>query len=318
MNSHAFQTSIRKFREEVLEISQLQLAALLGMGVASINRVENGAEPTPAHRLLLEGLQDPTNLVRALEGKEATLGSSLFLRIQKIAERLFGREEIEKVAKNQRVRWSKDTSGREEFDLDKLVEMVKFFTLEGEWKTKLNKLLFYADFFAFRELDASISGTRYAIGEFGPIPDKQETLYSALIHAEILRTREHFAPNGSPLEKLFAVGDLNRQRFSLKELKLLERVKTFFARMTASQIADYSHEESFYQEGQLGLLISYVEAIRLRSIDLACDNNETSPSFGDIVANIAAGVSASEWNKLPKDGSKNIDHYLYGAQKRQS
>lgn len=315
-------TRIRKFREEVLELSQAQFAALLGMGVASINRIEGGAEPTPAHQLLLEGLQDPANLVRALEGKEDVLGKANCLRIQKIAEHLLGVEEIEKVAKFQRAQWTRETSGREQFDLEKLVEMVKFFTAEGEWKTKLNKLLFYADFFAYRELGASISGTRYAIGEFGPIPDKQETLYAALIQSRVLKAREQFSSSGSPLEKLFAVGDLNRQIFSLKEIRILERVKEAFRRMTAKQIADYSHEEVFYQEGQLGEPVPYSESKKIREISSLA--RETAPeqqsggglAIGELAAQISSKVAMKEWEKLPSDGSKNIDHHLYGAPKR--
>ncbi|MBW4691266.1 MAG: hypothetical protein KME27_05810 [Lyngbya sp. HA4199-MV5] len=34
------------------------------------------------------------------------------------------------------------------------------------------------------------------------------------------------------------------------------------------------------------------------------------------VADISAQVSPEEWAKLPKDLSKNVDHYLYGSPKQ--
>lgn len=37
----------------------------------------------------------------------------------------------------------------------------------------------------------------------------------------------------------------------------------------------------------------------------------------EIIAEIAAKVPAEEWERVPKDASVNLDHYLYGAPKRQ-
>jgi hypothetical protein len=39
------------------------------------------------------------------------------------------------------------------------------------------------------------------------------------------------------------------------------------------------------------------------------------PSFLQFVEEISAQVPREEWKKLPKDLSKNIDHYLYGLSK---
>ena len=39
------------------------------------------------------------------------------------------------------------------------------------------------------------------------------------------------------------------------------------------------------------------------------------PSFLQFIEDISAQVPPEEWEKLPKDLSKNLDHYLYGAPK---
>lgn len=39
------------------------------------------------------------------------------------------------------------------------------------------------------------------------------------------------------------------------------------------------------------------------------------PPFLQFVEEISAQVPREEWEKLPKDLSKNIDHYLYGSPK---
>ena len=39
------------------------------------------------------------------------------------------------------------------------------------------------------------------------------------------------------------------------------------------------------------------------------------PSFLQFAEEISAQIPLEEWEKLPKDLSKNLDHYLYGAPK---
>jgi hypothetical protein len=39
------------------------------------------------------------------------------------------------------------------------------------------------------------------------------------------------------------------------------------------------------------------------------------PSFLQFVEEISAQIPLEEWEKLPKDLSKNVDHYLYGSPK---
>lgn len=37
----------------------------------------------------------------------------------------------------------------------------------------------------------------------------------------------------------------------------------------------------------------------------------------EIVEEVNAGLPADTWDEVPADGSINLDHYLYGAPKRQ-
>lgn len=62
--------------------------------------------------------------------------------------------------------------------LEKLAEMVVFFTQELEpWKTKLNKLLFYADFLQFRKTCFSVSGVRYRAIDMGPVLNNFNSIF---------------------------------------------------------------------------------------------------------------------------------------------
>ena len=62
-------------------------------------------------------------------------------------------------------------SGYIRFDVNKLFQAMKFFCLKDRVvKTKLMKLLFYADFKHFKDSGISISGVRYALPTMVPFP----------------------------------------------------------------------------------------------------------------------------------------------------
>lgn len=63
------------------------------------------------------------------------------------------------------------------------------------------------------------------------------------------------------------------------------------------------------------------EALRLLD-SLASDANSEKinvdrKSIWDVVDKINAGLPADTWENVPTDGSINLDHYLYGAPKKQ-
>jgi hypothetical protein len=63
------------------------------------------------------------------------------------------------------------------------------------------------------------------------------------------------------------------------------------------------------------------EALRLLD-SLASDVNSEKinvdrKSIWDVVDKINAGLPADTWENVPTDGSINLDHYLYGAPKKQ-
>mgnify|MGYP002508221313 CR=1 FL=1 len=61
----------------------------------------------------------------------------------------------------------------------KLFDMVSYIVMKhGEvFPTKLNKLMFYADFNHYRKTGQSISGLQYRALNFGPVPDHYATIY---------------------------------------------------------------------------------------------------------------------------------------------
>ena len=62
-------------------------------------------------------------------------------------------------------------------------------------------------------------------------------------------------------------------------------------------------------------VLSYAEELRQQN------GGEGSPvedlTIWEMVKDVILEVPAEAWEELPKDGSRNVDHYLYGASKRE-
>jgi hypothetical protein len=57
-----------------------------------------------------------------------------------------------------------------------------------------------------------------------------------------------------------------------------------------------------------------VESVSMEATDTRRIVSEARPIW-EVAVEIGAGVPEKEWAKVPKDGAKNLRHYLYGAPK---
>lgn len=97
------------------------------------------------------------------------------------------------------------------------------------WCTKMNKLLFYIDFLAYRENGMAISGLFYKAIDFGPVPERWNVVYSEFdeIHQE-LRSIGDFV--GSILT---ATKKADMVLFLEAEIKVIEQVCTRFNNLSS-------------------------------------------------------------------------------------
>jgi uncharacterized phage-associated protein len=155
-------------------------------------------------------------------------------------------------------------SGYIRFDVNKLFQAMKFFCLqERVVKTKLMKLLFYADFKHFKDNGISISGVRYAHAYHGPVPDQFETWLVAISEWDKQITSEEQS-FGDYVGEVYTSGEPDWSVFSTSELAVLAFVKDKFQKYSARQIRDFSHQEKGYQNTQNGEIISYQYAQELQ------------------------------------------------------
>ncbi len=247
-------------------LTQHEMAKLLGWGLATLSRYENGALQDEAHDKTLRLAREPRNLLKLIEETPHALPDE---RKEAILNQLrASEEEVYSLERIYEERFGKyeayELSGYRKLNLAKLLNAILFFSAEGVFKTSLNKLLFYADFKHYKEHAISITGARYARIPFGPAPDKWQHYFSMLIEENALRSDEVFYNDEISGEKFTSQKKPDLNCFDNTELLILTTVKEHFKEWSAKRISDFSHEERGYRETPNGHMISYTYAEELQ------------------------------------------------------
>jgi len=145
-------------------------------------------------------------------------------------------------------------NGNRIFSPDKMAAVVSYFAANAAslYKTKLNKLLFYADFIHYYTYGTSISGSRYVHLPYGPVPDGYEDTLEALQHYGVIDISEKNSA------ELIASGDNSAVDFlTSEEQKTVSWVMKTYGDMSASQLTEISHRERAYKNTRSGEEIAY-------------------------------------------------------------
>jgi putative zinc finger/helix-turn-helix YgiT family protein len=253
---------IRSFRLK-MDMTQEELAGLLGCSRVTISRYENGALQEASHEALLRAAMD-------LSGFRKMLGSSSIPDARQ--RELLARFKEEGISAQESLEALLGNSSPSEFtgftrpDADKLVAAILYFCRNGISRTKLNKLLFYADFLHFKEFGVSITGAKYAHLPFGPCLDEYQHILAMLIEgrkalgvAEI----ESSGREGEMIELLKSQIAPDLGVFSPSEMQVIGAVAHQLESLGAEKLSRMSHDEKGWKETANGQLISFEHAADL-------------------------------------------------------
>jgi uncharacterized phage-associated protein len=145
-------------------------------------------------------------------------------------------------------------TGHRAFSLEKMAAMVSHLASRASdlYKTKLNKLLFYADFANYYLHGSSISGSRYVHLPYGPVPDSYEDTLETLNHYGVIEVSKRDSAELVLSGENPAIGFLNAD-----EVRSLDWVLDTFGGMSASQLTELSHREKAYKNTRAGEEIAY-------------------------------------------------------------
>ncbi|SFC19222.1 putative zinc finger/helix-turn-helix protein, YgiT family [Flexibacter flexilis DSM 6793] len=267
-----FPEEIKKIREKY-GVSATKMSEILGFGVNTYRQYEAGEIPSSANARLIQVVNEPEQFISMLKlcdtfddkQKEKYINKALSLleyqnreSFASLKNYLLG-EHLADIY-----------SGYKNPNLNKFAEMVIYFADKTQpFKTKMNKLLFYADFLMFKQTCFSISGIRYKAREMGPVPYNFQSIFEYLTTNGYLDISYVQFNQGYVGEQFSCRKDrkFNADLFSEEELNVLEKVASFFKSTKTNEIIEFSHKEKAWINNIKNKdIISYEYAFELSEI----------------------------------------------------
>jgi uncharacterized phage-associated protein/DNA-binding transcriptional regulator YiaG len=242
---------------EKYDTSAAKMSEILGFGTNSYRHYEGGEVPSQSNARLIQLAEDPhefKKLVDLCNSIETKAKEKLNHKIQIVLDEQKN-SKFEKQLENYffEACMPNTFTGFKMPNLAKFTEMVVFFTEKLQpWKTKLNKLLFYADFILHKQIGYSMSGVQYRAIPMGPVPNNFNSIFEYLANNDDVDiysttfsdggTGEQFKPN--------IKRELNTDLFSETELIILESVVDRFKNTSTNEIIEISHREKAWIENK--------------------------------------------------------------------
>jgi putative zinc finger/helix-turn-helix YgiT family protein len=254
------------------DLSAARMSAILGFGANSYRQYESGEMPSVSNARLIQMIDDSKKFIDLVD-----LCDSLELKTKekyiRIAQNIV--EDRKRNIFNLKDYLLGDHladvySGYRNPNLEKFTEMVVFFSEQIEpYKTKMNKLLFYADFLMFKQSCFSISGVRYRAINMGPVPNNFQSIFEYLANNDCVDIFYTKFPQGYTGEQFKARKErsFNQKLFTEIEMNVLNKVAEVFKESSTNDIIETSHlEEAWKKNEKTKDVISYEYAFDLTQI----------------------------------------------------
>lgn len=127
-------------------------------------------------------------------------------------------------------------------------------------KTKLAKLLYFADFSNYYFKGASMSNLEYRKIEFGPVPDEYFRIIQELEDEYLIEVKPEKRPDGRYMYSITDTIVSSRKKLSLispYEDKLIEKIWDKWKSANTDVIVKYTHHQSPYVDTELNHMVPY-------------------------------------------------------------
>jgi len=122
--------------------------------------------------------------------------------------------------------------------------------------TKLNKILYFSDFYAYAEFGSPITGATYQKVPHGPAPRQLISAREELGNTGDICERKA-TYHGYPQERIIPTRGVNLDLFTAKEIALVDDVIQKLWEINAANISDYTHRLAGWRIAEDGEDIPY-------------------------------------------------------------
>jgi len=242
-----FVDEIKAIREQY-GLTAAKMSEILGFGTNGYKNYENGEIPSIPHGRYIQLIKDPQEFYKLIELNRKELSEEEIEKInKKVKQRLSGWEQTDTLEASFIFgdTTPSEFNGYRKPVIERVGQMAAFFAEKlRPFTTKLNKLLFYADFLHYRKTGYSISGLNYIAIKHGPVPKKYGTIYSSLYEKGYVDLNIVDFGDGIEGEQFLPSGKgVDWSDFTEDEIVTLKEVVQSVGPKNTKQIVDFSHQE---------------------------------------------------------------------------
>ncbi len=263
------------FTDEIIDVrkkygvSAAKMSQILGIGVNQWRLYEGGEVPNLSNGRMIRAIMNPNVFLEYVRASKPLLGESEYGKLESSISSV-----VDESKKNEWDRYvsqkiflsdrgAENGYGRQSLEHLKHVLLYIIGRCGEVFCTKMNKLLFYSDFVAYRRYGMAITGLTYKALEYGPVPERWDRIYS-MFDEVVLEPRLSGVKEGVVLfsEKVLDAGVL-----TANEQNVLDEVCSRFADMSSTDMSRISHCEDAWLECHKDHgRISYDYAFQLKAI----------------------------------------------------
>lgn len=232
------------------DLSAAKMSLILGIGTNQWRCYEAGEVPSVSNGRMIKSIMNPKVFLGYVNSSRNILGEKEFDKLSARISALIENTNNQAISEYAHLRVFQNNRGVENGFAPQSLQRLKnilIYIMErcGEvFCTKMNKLLFYADYLSYRRTGMAMTGLTYKAIDFGPVPERWDRVYSQFddIQQEprMLGDRE-----GNVLTSTTAV---EQNVLTTTEIAILDEVCSKFAHCTSSDMTRISHEESLWAD----------------------------------------------------------------------
>lgn len=241
-----FPDEIKLIRQRY-DLSASKMAQILGFGDNQYRLYENGDMPSETNGKILMSIMNPqifkTFVLNARNQLDEAELARILDKVDSVKVDVNGDLFTEYIFNGAKRDFFNGFANQ---SIDKLKNVLLFYIAKfnGVFFTKMNKLLFYTDFYNYKHTGRGVTGLSYKSIQYGFVPLRWDRIYSFFndIQQEIVRFE-----SGVEGTKLLSDIMPDMSLFTEKEIESLEKVYERFKSESAASISDISHQEVAWQ-----------------------------------------------------------------------
>ena len=223
---------------------QTKMAMILGFGTNQYRLYEMGEVPSESNGKMIRSAMNPQVFLDLVRSTRSQLTDKEYAKIiTRVDEVIKASERWQDELKETKRLFRTErgmVNGFAPLSTDRLKNLLLYLLRQmGETSpTKMNEVLFYIDFFSYRERGMAISGLAYQSLELGPAPQRWKRVYSAFDEVEVQLKLVH----GQESTRLKADVEADMGGFYAEEMAVIDTVCEKMKRITSKEVAKMGGE----------------------------------------------------------------------------